>query len=389
MCVSRYACGLVVCGVQPSLAAEADKTNATDGPYRLLGILDPDRDQMVAFALKVPRDWKAEQSFKRQWEGAVAQNKIYISLRSPDGRSQIEYLPAAQYSYSEGPLSDNVRAQKRSFGIPTEAAPNELPPMEPVAYIRQMFLSYLAQNGMILSGIGNEQTAPRERGENGQIRMRGSIDGTLPNGRKARVECRIFVNSQRLGSDTYYSWSVVPSITQSAGDLEAAFAHTLIGQDSIVRNPAWQAQEQEAQNRGAQANSEASRRQHEATMDQIHANTAAMTRAHEQRMNNIRQFGEANTARFNERMSAMDRNKAAFDSRMSAMDRQQEIRVDTIRGVSKYSDPNTGERVKVEDGYDHVYRSRQDPTAYYSSDTPIEAGQLDWQELKKVELKDY
>jgi hypothetical protein len=85
----------------------------------------------------------------------------------------------------------------------------------------------------------------------------------------------------------------------------------------------------------------------------------------------------------------MDRNKAAFDARMSSMDRQQEITVDTIRGVSKYSDPSTGERVKIEDGYHHNYRHTQDPTVYYSTNTPIEANQLDWQELKKVELKDY
>jgi hypothetical protein len=124
-------------------------------------------------------------------------------------------------------------------------------------------------------------------------------------------------------------------------------------------------------------------------MKQMQAGNAAMTRAHEQRMNDIRQFGEANTARFNQRMADMDQNKAAFDAHMSSMDRQQEITVDTIRGVSKYSDPNTGERVKVEDGYNHVYRSNQDPTAYYSTNTPIEANQLDWQELKKVELKDY
>ncbi len=106
-------------------------------------------------------------------------------------------------------------------------------------------------------------------------------------------------------------------------------------------------------------------------------------------MNNIRQQGEANTARFNARMADMDRNKAAFDSRMASQDRQQEMRVDTIRGESKYVDPSSGERVKVEDGYNHVYRNRQDPTAYYGANTPIEAGQVDWQELKKVELKDY
>lgn len=359
------------------------------GPYRLLGILDPDRDRMVAFALKVPSDWQAQQSFQRRWEGAVAQHQIYISLRSPDGRSQIEYLPLAQYSYADGPMSNNLRAQRRSFGMPAQMAPNELPPMAPVAYIRHQLLPYLAQNGATLSDVGHEQTAPQNRDESGQLHLRGSVDGTLPNGNKARVECRITVRSQQLNGDTFHSWSVVPSITQTAGDLEAVHTHTRVAQDSIVMNPAWQKLDQEAQARGQQVNSDASRQQHEATMGQIQANTAAMTRGHEQRMNNIRRFGEANTARFNERMTQMDRDKAAFDSRMADQDRQQRIRVDTIRGESRYADPTTGERVKVEDGHDHVYRSRQEPNVYYGTDTPINAGELDWQELQKVELKDY
>ena len=114
-----------------------------------------------------------------------------------------------------------------------------------------------------------------------------------------------------------------------------------------------------------------------------------MTRGHEQRMNNIRKFGEANTARFNERMTQMDRNKAAFDNRMADQDRQQRIQIDTIRGESKYVDPNSGQRVTVEDGYNHVYQSRQDPSVSYGTNTPIDAGQLDWQELQKVEQKDY
>ena len=376
----RYAllilCHLVL-ATRSSFAAEnakpasaPDKPAAAAAPYRILGVLDPDRDQMVAFALKVPRDWQVKQSFRRQWDGAVAQNKIYLSLRSPDGDSQIEYLPAAQHMWSEGPLTSNLRAQRRSMGI-SQPPPNELQPMPPVVYIRQQFLSYLTRNNMELSDIENEQNSPEERGENGQIKLRGSLDGTLPNGHKARIECRMSISSQKIGSDTYYYWLVIPSITQTSGDLEAIYAHTRVAQNSIVTNPAWQQLENEAQQRGAQKNTE------------------AMTRGHEQRMEAIRRFGEANTARFNQRMADMDRNKATFDARMSSMDRQQEITVDTIRGVSKYSDPSTGERVKIEDGYNHNYRSTQDPTVYYSTNTPIEANQLDWQELKKVELKDY
>jgi hypothetical protein len=233
----------------------------------------------------------------------------------------------------------------------------------------------LAQNGVTLRDLGNELVAPDVRREDGQVESRGSIDATLPNGNRARIETRIVYASRQIESDRYHTWSAVPSITQTADQLEAIHAHTRIAQDSIVRNPTWLRIEQEAQARGYQANQDASRRQHDATMNQIHANTEAMTRGHNQRMSAIRQFGEANTAKFNQRMSDMDRD--------------QRIRVDTIRGESQYVNPTTGERTKVADGYNHVYTSQQNPDFFLGTDTPINPGQLDWQELQKVQLRDY
>ena len=349
---------------------------APTSPYRLLGILDPDRERMVAFALKIPSDWRAKQQFYRKWEGAVGLPQISITLSAPDGRSQIVYFPSTQYLFSEGPMTANLRAQKRSLGLPEQGSPNELAPMPPIQYLRQVFLPQLAQSGMTFQNLGNEQSAPQKSGESGEIQSRGSIDGTLPNGSRARLEARIAQSSRQLGTDTYFTWSVVPSITQtSAGDLEAIHTHTRMAQDSIVRNPAWVKIEQEAQARGYQANREASQQQHEATMAQIRASTEAMTRGHQQRMDAIRQFGEANTARFNQRMDQMDRD--------------QRIRVDTIRGESKYVNPTTGQQVKVEDGYKHVYNSQQHPNLFLGTDTPINPGALDWQELQKVSLENY
>lgn len=330
---------------------------------------------MVAFALKVPADWRAQQEFHRRWDGAVGSPQIAITLNAPDDRSQIVYFPSTQYIYSEGPMSNNLRAQKRSMGMPVQASPNELAPMPPVAYIKNVVLQTLAQNGVTFRDLGNELTAPDVRRENGQVESRGSIDGTLANGNRARLECRITYSSSQIASDLYHAWSVVPSITQTAGELETIHAHTRIAQDSIVVNPSWLRLEQESQTRGHQVNQDASRRQHETTMNQIRANTEAMTRGHNQRMSAIRQFGEANTARYNQRMSDMDRD--------------QRIRVDTIRGESQYVNPTTGERTRVEDGYNHVYTRQQNPDFFIGTDTPINPGELDWQELQKVQLRDY
>ncbi len=362
----------------------------TASPYRLLGILDPDRDNMVAFALKIPTGWRAQQSFKRQWVGATPQNQVYISLRSPDGSAQIEYLPLAAYVYSDGPMSQNLRASKQQMGMSPQLADNELPPPSSVAaYVREQMLPYLAQNGLALDEVGNEQEAAPKREKDGRTLTRGSVDGTLPNGRRARVECRVLVSSQQINGDTYYSWTVVPSVTQAptADALAATYAHTRVAQEAIVPNPAWQKLEQDVQNRGAQMNSEASRRQHEATMGQIDANSAAMTRAHDARMGDIARQGAANTARHNDRMAAMDDNKAAFDSRMHSQDQQHQYAVDGIRGEARYADPTTGERVKVADDYRHVYSNGQG--GYLGTNTPIEAGQVNWQELQKLSQKEY
>ncbi len=370
-------------------AMTTTRDSRPEGAYRLVGVVDPEMDSVVAFAMKVPRDWRMRQQFTRRWVGASPQNQIYLSLNAPDGSSQIEYLPSRSYIHAEGPLVEENNASARSMGMPIVRDPNDLTPMPPVAYIRQVLLPQLAQQGFQIRNVGNEQEAPQTRDEYQRIVSRGSVDGVLPNGNKARVECRIFLSAQQQQGNTFYSWNAIPSITQTSGDLAAAYAHTLVAQQSIVSNPNWLQRNQALQNRGAQMNSDASRRQHEATMGQIDANTSAMTQQHNQRMGDIQRWGDANTARHNERMDDMDRNQAAFENRMASGDRQQEIAVDGIRGESKYVDPSTGQRVKVEDGYNHVYRDRQNPNQYYGSDTPINAGQVDWQELQKVSLRDY
>ena len=99
-----------------------------------------------------------------------------------------------------------------------------------------------------------------------------------------------------------------------------------------------------------------------------------MARRHNDRMASIRQFGEANTARFNQRMTDMDRD--------------QRIRVGTIRGESQYVNPTTGERKKVQDDHIHIYTSERLPNLYLGTATPINPGELDWQELQKVQPQD-
>jgi hypothetical protein len=261
------------------------------------------------------------------------------------------------------------------------------------AYCGKVIVPRLAKEGLAIQNVHGAQDAAEERTSPQQVKRRGSVDGTLADGTKVRVECRVRIDTQQSNQETYVSWSVVPSITRARGDLEAAYAHTRTAQDSIVPNPAWQKLEQEAAQKGAQANSDASRRQHEATMGQIQQNTAAMTAAHNQRMADIQAAGAANTAAHQQRMNDMDANMQGWQAQQASSDRQHEYSVDAIREESKYADPTTGERVKVQDGYDNVYRANDGldmgNTTILATDAPLDPQQVDWQQLQKLTLQEY
>jgi len=128
-------------------------------------------------------------------------------------------------------------------------------------------------------------------------------------------------------------------------------------------------------------------------MGQIQQNTAAMTAAHNQRMADIQAAGAANTAAYEQRMNDMDANMQANQAQGESSDRQQEYSVDGIREVSKYADPTTGENVKVQDGYDNVYRANDGldmrNTTILATDAPIDPQQVDWQQLQKLTMKEY
>ncbi len=219
-----------------------------------------------------------------------------------------------------------------------------------------------------------------------------SVDGVLPNGHKVRVEGRMTLGQMQNNGDVFYNWAVVPSITQTSGDLAATYAHTKTAQESITMNPAWQRKNDELMSKGYQANSEASRRSHEATMGDIAAITAASTTAgttaHNQRMGDIATQGAANTTRYNGRMADMDKNMADYRANEASKDGQHTAYVDNvIRNETKYENPGTGERVKLDNRYGHAYTDGKD--AYCQSNTPIRASDVNWQKLATVSVSDY
>tara|TARA_R100001230_G_C5688470_1_gene199751 strand:- start:896 stop:2038 length:1143 start_codon:yes stop_codon:yes gene_type:complete len=97
--------------------------------------------------------------------------------------------------------------------------------------------------------------------------------------------------------------------------------------------------------------------------------------AHQQRMANIKSFGDQNTARFNDRMAAMDQNMASWRANQAASDRNQEQFVDYIYGNTNVSDPNTGQTYKVEAGANQYWMNNQGE--YIKSDNSLYNPNLD------------
>lgn len=365
-------------------SAPSQGTSPKQGAYRLLGVYDPGL-QAVAWAMKVPRDWRVQQSYERQWNGALPTDKVYLSFRSPDGQQQLEYLHRLNYTYADGPTQQQLRAQMQQMGMPPTPNPGELAPMPALAYLQRVLLPQLAQQGLPLRNPSNERQTPPKALSPQATESKASVDGMLLNGRKVRVECRIAVNVMRQGNDTYYGWGAVPSITQISGDLAATYEHTRVAQESSTPNPAWQRKNQALSDRGLQANSAAAS---EAIRRNDETFRATMQRNHEANMANIARQGAASTARHHESMAAMDQQMADYQARSTSQDHQHEYYVDNaIRGETKYANPTTGVRVKVNNSYNQVYTDNQG--RYYGSNTPIAAGSVDWQELQQVALKNY
>lgn len=361
-------------------------TSSKGGKYQLLGIKDPDLGIMVA-AMKIPRGWLSKQTFQREWNGAMPINKIYMVFRSPDAKQQIEYFPVSQYIYSDGPGPNNLRMQKQSMGIDTRMAENELPPMSALTYLKRYVLPQMAQNGVTLQDIGNtRETAPHSEPAPGSnephMASSASVDGILPNGNQARVEIRLAWYETRNNQDTYYTWWANPSITQTgSGDLAATYAHTQTAQDTIVYNPEWLRKDRALTEKGNQA-----------TLASIRSNHAVA-------MEGIAQWGRISRANSAASMARIKSNAAASaerqeqiiagsNARMAQNDRQNELFTDAvINGEAKYSNPDSGERVKLDSSYNHTYTDNGGN--YFQSDAPLQPGEVNWQEMEKVPFDDY
>lgn len=323
-------------------------------PYEVHGIVDPGMNNLIAFALKIPHGWRMRQSFTREWNGATPVNQIYVHVTAPDGQRQIEFLPERPYYFVDGPMARQGRQMAAMYGAPQTTSPYEAAPMSAMTYLKRILLPRLAQRGLHLAISGEHEQALPPKGA-ATRRSSAYVDGRLPNGRLARIECQVNITPTNVNGDTYYNWSALPTITQSSTDLAATFAYVAAARTSLVFNPAWVQQNQQLVSNGQRSN-------------QVE---------NEKRRVIVQDF-QNYQKKTNDEITA---------NRQQSQDRINESFGDALRGQAKYEDPTTGERVKVDDYYNHVYRNAQGTTL--STNVPLDASQVDWQELQRVETKNY
>jgi hypothetical protein len=322
-------------------------------PYELHGIIDPGINNMIAFALQTPTGWNMQQSFTRAWNGSTPINQVYIKLASPAG-DVIEFLPYTPYYYADGPMTRNMRQTAASYGMQQPLQPNEMPPMDALQYIKRVLLPQLAQRGLRFQSTGENATPMQPKAQNTSTGT-AYVDGIMANGSKVRIDCVVNLTTTQMNGEYYYNWHVLPSITQSKGDLNACYAQVAHARRSIVYNPIWEQKNAQLVKNGYVANDEITRRNGEMSRDY---------REHVQR-----------------------KGEEIANARNKSQDQINEYFRDGIGGEAKYQDPTTGDRVRLADKYNHIYKDRQGN--YYGTNAAVDHQQFDWTELQRLETKQY
>ncbi|MEO8583946.1 MAG: hypothetical protein ABI415_09135 [Flavitalea sp.] len=332
----------------------SNRQQMKSSPYELHGIVDPGMNNLVAYAIQTPTSWKMQQSFTRIWNGSTPINQSFIRLVSPDQSSMIEFLPYTPYYYYDGPTTRSLRQTASAYGYHSQTNQGEMQPMYPLEYIKRMLLPQLAQRGLQIK-INTERTlSPVQTSANAQ-KLTGYIDGIASNGKQVRVDCVINITTTNSGGETYYNWNVFPSVALCNGNVDAVYSFLVNARNSVKFNPDWERRNAQLVRTGNIANNDINRRNADMTRDYY---------------NHIQKTGED-----------------IADMRNKSSDRKNESFRDVIGGQAKYESAETGERVKLSDSYNHVYKDKQGN--YYGSNSAMDNNQFDWEELQSVETKNY
>ncbi|MCC6582624.1 MAG: hypothetical protein IT271_02885 [Chitinophagales bacterium] len=336
------------------ITGDANTENGSSGAYQGYEIKDPGIRNMSAILLQIPNGWQAQNSFTRIWNGSTPVNQVYVKAVSTDNTSSVEILPYSPYFYADGPTTRSLRETSRSMGMEQKLQPFEMPPMNPLVYIKQIVLSRLQQNGISFK-ISNEQDLGEQNQFKGQPASRHAyVDGRTQDGRNIRVECGIQLTANNMNGEIYYNWSAFPAII-TGNNLDENYAVLKHIRGTVLYNPEWEQQCNAMNRKGNAANAEIAQKDFE------------NVKAYREAVNNIHQ--------------------GVTDYRNASNDRNNESFRDVLGGEAKFENPNNGERVRLDDNYKHYYTDEKGN--YYGSNDPMDYKAMGWSEVNRLDTKEY
>lgn len=335
--------------------------------YDIRGIFDPGLGGMVAFAFKVPHGWTVQQSFTRRWIDNYPVEELYSASASPGGHTVFEALPQLLYGYIDDPqMQQMIRLGEQQSGQHDKSF---VAPLLPMPYLKQVLLPLLAQQAKLQVRVVGEHQDPVQTDPQTHSQLAtGYVDAVLPNGRRLRLKTRLVVFSNPTPTATagrmatIYNWTADNLIIQTDGDLATAIAQQATLEKSVAVNPEWARQNAALKQRGADANNKLRQQQ-----------TQQMLRQSQERIYAQRQ--------------QFAQHHASWVAQQRANGQVAEAFSDYLGGRTMYQNPDTGERMKVDNAYSHVYQDGQGHTL--ATNAPLSAGNVNWQELQQVELKNY
>jgi hypothetical protein len=356
-----------------------------------------------AFSVLVPRGWNHEGGIVwkslQECRGEMVSSRW--SVTSPDGAVRFQTLPLHAWGWSSEPMMlQQMQMMQQQGGCEVGGV------MDAATYMREVYAPRELQ-GATLTELRENAAATRELQQQASRNM--ATLRQYSGGGQVNVSADAAI--ARLRWDDGTEGIALVSVLNITTDVPNQFTGTVqrltnsnASERSYIRFPA----ERRAEAEALLANLKSSYRtnpqwkeaiegyfvrmrqqqdaMHHQRMQAIADATAADARAHAGRMADIQRAGEANTARFNQRMANMDTSMRSWEAQQASQDRMHTAFVQSIREVETWQGGDG--KVELSSGYGQAW-SRGDGS-YILSNSPsfdprAALNDQTWQELKRAE----
>lgn len=356
-----------------------------------------------AFSVLVPRGWKHEGGIV--WKSLQECRGEMVSstwrVTSPDGAIRFQTLPLHAWGWSSEPMMlQQMQMMRQQGGCEVGGV------IDAAQYMREVYVPRELQGATITDVRGNE-TATRElqdQASRNMATLRQYSGGGQVNVSADAAIARLTWDDGTEGIALVSVFNVITDMPNQFTGAVQRITNSNASERSYIRFPAGRRAEAEA----LLANLKSSYRtnpqwkeaiegyfvrmrqqqdaMHHQRMQAIADATAADARAHAGRLADIERQGDANTARFNQRMASMDTSMRSWEAQQSSQDRMHTAFVQSIREVETWQGGDG--TVELSSGYGQAW-SRGDGS-YILSNSPSfdpRAALQDqtWQELKRAE----